>query len=61
MTDLLAAVGLVLVIEGLLWAAAPHLALRLALSAAYLPETTLRLMGATAVAAGVIVVALARG
>jgi hypothetical protein len=61
MTDLLAAVGLVLVIEGLLWAAAPQLALRLALSAAQMPQTTLRLMGAAAVAAGVIVVALARG
>jgi uncharacterized protein YjeT (DUF2065 family) len=61
MSDLLAAAGLVLVIEGLLWAAAPQLALRLALSAAQTPEGTLRLTGAAAVAAGVLVVWLVRG
>jgi len=61
MIDLLAAAGLVLVIEGLLWAAAPQLALRLALSAAQLPEARLRRMGSVAVAAGMIIVWLARG
>jgi uncharacterized protein YjeT (DUF2065 family) len=61
MTDLLAAGGLVLVIEGLLWAAAPRLALRLLLAAAQMPEATLRTMGAAAIAAGVAVVWLARG
>jgi uncharacterized protein YjeT (DUF2065 family) len=59
-TDLLAASGLVLVIEGLLWAAVPQPARRLALSAAQMPDATLRLMGASAVAAGVLVVWLAR-
>jgi uncharacterized protein YjeT (DUF2065 family) len=61
MIDLLAAAGLVLVIEGLLWAAAPQLALWLALSAAQLPEARLRRMGAVAVAVGMIIVWLARG
>jgi uncharacterized protein YjeT (DUF2065 family) len=61
MMDLLAAGGLVLVIEGLLWAAAPQLGLRLLRSAAGLPEATLRTMGAVAVAAGVLVVWLVRG
>jgi uncharacterized protein YjeT (DUF2065 family) len=61
MSDLLAAAGLVLVIEGLLWAASPRLALKLALSASQMPEGTLRLIGAGAVAAGVLVVWLVRG
>ncbi len=61
MMDLLAAAGLVLVIEGLLWAAAPQLALRLALSAAQLPEARLRRMGAVAIAIGMVVVWLVRG
>jgi uncharacterized protein len=61
MTDLLVAGGLVLVIEGLLWAATPQLALRLALTAAQMPEGRLRTMGAGAVAAGLAVVWLARG
>ncbi|HXE88557.1 MAG TPA: DUF2065 domain-containing protein [Hyphomicrobiaceae bacterium] len=61
MMDLLAAAGLVLVIEGLLWASAPHLALRLALSAAQLPESRLRQMGAVAIAIGMLVVWLVRG
>jgi uncharacterized protein YjeT (DUF2065 family) len=61
MMDLLTAGGLVLVIEGLLWAAAPQLGLRLLQSAAELPEATLRTMGAVAVAAGMLVVWLVRG
>ena len=61
MKDLLVGAGLVLVIEGLLWAAAPQLAIRLLAAAAQLPESVLRAAGATAMAAGVIVVWLARG
>jgi uncharacterized protein YjeT (DUF2065 family) len=61
MTDLLAAGGLVLVIEGLLWAAAPQLGLRLLMTAAQLPEATLRMMGSAAVAAGIVIVWLVRG
>jgi uncharacterized protein YjeT (DUF2065 family) len=61
MSDLLLAFGLVMVIEGLLWAAAPHLGLRLLVAAAQTPETTLRAAGAVAVAAGFFIVWLVRG
>ena len=61
MNDLLVGAGLVLVIEGLLWAAAPQLGIRLLAAAAQLPEAVLRTAGAAAMAAGVIVVWLARG
>ncbi len=61
MTDLLVAFGLVLVIEGLVWAAAPRLGLRMLAAAALLPEQSLRLGGAAAIAAGVVVVWLVRG
>ena len=43
MSDLLVAIGLVLVIEGLLWAAAPQLGLRLLAAAAQMPEQALRM------------------
>lgn len=61
MSDLWAAVGLVLVIEGLLWALAPRFGLRMLEVAARTPETSLRMAGAAAVALGVLVVWLARG
>lgn len=61
MSDLLLAFGLVMVIEGLLWAAAPHLGLRLLVAAAQTSETTLRTAGAVAVAAGFVIVWLVRG
>jgi uncharacterized protein YjeT (DUF2065 family) len=61
MRDLLVGAGLVLVIEGLLWAAAPRLGLRLLAAAADLPESALRTAGAAAMAIGVIVVWLVRG
>ena len=61
MTDLLAAGGLVLVIEGLLWATAPQLGLRLLVAAAQMPEAHLRLAGAVTMAAGVVVVWFVRG
>jgi uncharacterized protein YjeT (DUF2065 family) len=61
MTDLLAAGGLVLVIEGLLWAAAPRLGLRLLVAAAQMPEARLRAAGALTMAAGVAVVWFVRG
>lgn len=52
MSDLLVAVGVVLVFEGLLWAAAPQLGLKLLTLAAQTPEQTLRMTGAAAVIAG---------
>jgi uncharacterized protein YjeT (DUF2065 family) len=61
MTDLIAAGGLVLVIEGLLWAAAPGLGLRLLIGAAKMPEAQLRIAGAVTMAAGVAVVWFVRG
>ena len=61
MSDLLVAFGLVLVMEGLLWAAAPHLGLKLLATAANTPEQSLRIAGAAAVAAGFVIVWLVRG
>ena len=60
MDDFVAALGLVLVIEGLLWALAPHLGLRMLAMAAQMPETSLRTSGVVAVAAGVVIVWLVR-
>jgi uncharacterized protein YjeT (DUF2065 family) len=61
MNDLLVGLGLVLVIEGLLWATAPQLGLRLLVAAAQLPEPVLRTAGTVAVTVGVIVVWLVKG
>lgn len=61
MTDFLVALGLVLVIEGLLWALAPAIAMRLLEAAARIPETSLRAGGAAAVACGVLLVWFIRG
>jgi hypothetical protein len=61
MSDLFVAIGLVLVIEGVLWAGFPGLGRRLLAVAAAMPDATLRLSGAIAVAAGVLIVWLVRG
>ncbi len=61
MVDLLVAVGLVLVIEGLLWALAPGFGRRMLDAASQMPESSLRMAGAAAVAAGVLIVWLVRG
>jgi len=61
MSNLAVALGLVLVIEGSLWALAPGLGRRLLEVAAETPELNLRLVGAAAVAVGVLVIWLARG
>jgi uncharacterized protein YjeT (DUF2065 family) len=61
MSDLLVAFGIVLVAEGLLWAAAPQLGLKLLAAAAQTPEQTLRTAGTAAVLAGLFVVWLVRG
>jgi len=61
MSDLVVAFGLVMVIEGLLWAAAPQLGLKLLATAAHTPVRSLRTAGAVAVAAGFVIVWLIRG
>ncbi len=61
MSDLLVAAGLVLVIEGLLWALAPGFGRRMLEAASKIPDSSLRIAGAGAVAAGVLIVWLVRG
>lgn len=61
MSDLLVAIGLVMVIEGLLWAVAPQVGLRLLTAAQQMSDQALRGAGAAAVAAGVVLVWLVRG
>lgn len=61
MSDILIGIGLVLVIEGLLWALAPGFGLRLMKLAESTPENELRTSGAIAVALGVFIVWMIRG
>jgi uncharacterized protein YjeT (DUF2065 family) len=55
------ALGLVLVIEGALWALAPGLGRKFLEATAGMPESTLRMVGAGAAAAGVLLIWAARG
>jgi uncharacterized protein len=59
--DFLAALGLVLVIEGVLYGGFPGFARRLAMEASGLPESSMRAAGLAAIAAGVAVIWLVRG
>ena len=61
MQDFLAAIGLVLVIEGLVYGGFPGLARKLATEVLSMPETALRIGGLAASAVGVAVVWLVRG
>ncbi len=61
MGDLLTALGLVLVIEGVLYGGLPRLARRLAAEVLSLPEPALRIGGMVSLALGVLVVWLVRG
>ena len=61
MKDLLAGVGLVLVIEGALWGLGPNFARRLLEAAAATSEERLRALGVGAVALGVAIVWIVRG
>jgi uncharacterized protein len=60
-SDLIAAMGLVLVIEGLIYGGFPNLAKRLAAEVLSMPETALRVVGLASIAVGVGLVWLARG
>ena len=61
MSDLVVGLGLVLVIEGLLWALVPNLATRLLQAAASAPPNTLRIAGWSSVLAGLALVWIIRG
>ncbi|TIN30129.1 MULTISPECIES: DUF2065 domain-containing protein [Mesorhizobium] len=61
MQDFLAAMGLVLVIEGLVYGGFPGLARKLATEVLSLPENALRIAGLAAIAIGVCIVWLVRG
>ena len=61
MQDFLVGIGMVLVIEGLLYAAFPDSVRRMAEMARQIPDSTLRMGGVTALALGVLVVWLVRG
>ena len=61
MHDLLVALGLVLVIEGLIWAVAPATGRRLMELASQTPNSSLQIAGWSAVALGVGIVWLLRG
>ena len=60
MWDFLAALGLVFVIEGLIFAAFPTHAKKAMLSVLETPETSLRAIGLGSAIAGLLLVALAR-
>jgi hypothetical protein len=60
MADFLAALGLVFVIEGLVFAAFPEQAKRAIASVMQTPETTLRAIGIGSAVAGLILVWLVR-
>ncbi|MBX3576884.1 MAG: DUF2065 family protein [Rhizobiaceae bacterium] len=61
MTDFVAALGLVLVIEGLVYGGFPALARRLAREVLAVPENVLRVAGLVAIALGVLLVWMVRG
>ncbi|MBX9462008.1 MAG: DUF2065 family protein [Aquamicrobium sp.] len=61
MSDLIVALGLVLVIEGVLYGGLPQLAKRLAAEVLTMPEQALRIGGLVAVAIGVLIVWFVRG
>jgi uncharacterized protein YjeT (DUF2065 family) len=61
MSDFVVAIGLVLTIEGLIFAAFPGTAKRLAANALESPESSLRVAGVISAVLGVLVVWLVRG
>ncbi|HXE00768.1 MAG TPA: DUF2065 domain-containing protein [Hyphomicrobium sp.] len=61
MSDLVAGLGVALVLEGLLWALAPDLARRIVAQIAGLANSRIQMAAVVAVAFGVLLVWLVRG
>ncbi|MGB3536737.1 MAG: DUF2065 domain-containing protein [Mesorhizobium sp.] len=61
MQDFFAAMGLVLVVEGLIYGGFPRLAKKLATEVLAMPENALRVAGLAAIAIGVGIVWMVRG
>jgi uncharacterized protein YjeT (DUF2065 family) len=61
MSDFVLAIGMVLAIEGLVCAAVPAIAKRMAAQAAESPEASLRLTGVVSALIGVVLIWLVRG
>jgi uncharacterized protein YjeT (DUF2065 family) len=61
MTEFVVALGLLLVIEGLIFAAFPGLAKRLAASALESPDTSLRIAGLVSAVLGLVLIWVMRG
>ncbi len=61
MNDLIVAIGLVFVIEGLLWALFPSYVVRMLQAAYEMGEGALRVMGLVGVALGCVIVWFIRG
>ena len=61
MPELIVAIGLVFVIEGLVFAAFPGVAKRLAATALESPENSLRIAGIVSAVIGVVLIWLVRG
>ncbi len=61
MSDFLTAIGLVLVLEGLLYAVAPSFIKRMAIDVTQMPEQTLRTVGTIVLCVGVGIVWIIRG
>lgn len=61
MSDFLAALGLVLVLEGLLYGGLPGLVKRMAADVVHIPDSVMRVVGLSVMALGVFVVWLVRG
>jgi uncharacterized protein len=60
-SDLIVALGLVLVIEGILYGGLPRFAKRLAAEVVHIPDSTLRAAGLGAAALGLVIVWAVRG
>lgn len=61
MSDFIVALGLVLVLEGLLYGGLPGVVKRMAADIVHIPDGVMRVVGLTAMVIGVVLVWLVRG